>query len=328
MASEIEGQPGAAPEVVFTTNREESLGNERLGLLGLDHRLVESYIGQYRGLPPGEVGIHVESPDGRTGVLSIWQVTSQGERGESRTHILPLAIGVDGQRIPVWERTAHQLFRAAPASKKTDSPSDLLIAAVDAMLQRELRHRHIISDQRGYEAKLIGWIEAVGHNGSRDAGAWNYDILQAVADRTAKLEREPMDRDRKTADPDSPANPDDLGLGGDVRSMRALSIRQPFAEAILRGAKTSEFRSGPTAIRERILIYAGLKRYTDDDERQIADEFDMADVDLDNLPRGVIVGSVELYDCDGGEWFLRNPQRAVHPVPPTNRPNPVWFYPF
>src|SRR5438045_3131547 len=39
--------------------------------------------------------------------------------------------------------------------------------------------------------------------------------------------------------------------------MRALSIRQPFAELILRGIKTIEYRSRPTRIiGERFLIYA------------------------------------------------------------------------
>ena len=39
--------------------------------------------------------------------------------------------------------------------------------------------------------------------------------------------------------------------------MRALSIRQPYAELILRGIKTIEYRSRPTRIiGERFYIYA------------------------------------------------------------------------
>ena len=39
---------------------------------------------------------------------------------------------------------------------------------------------------------------------------------------------------------------------------RALSIRQPYAELILRGIEPIEFRSQPTRImRERFYIYAG-----------------------------------------------------------------------
>jgi hypothetical protein len=57
-------------------------------------------------------------------------------------------------------------------------------------------------------------------------------------------------------------------------------------------------------------------------------EFGITDVEADDLPRGVIVGSVELFDSDEGEWYLWNPQRAENFVEPVNRPNPVWFYPF
>ena len=99
-------------------------------------------------------------------------------------------------------------------------------------------------------------------------------------------------------------------------------------EAIMRGTKTTEYRSGPTNIRGRILIYASLGRYGDDAESEMLQEFGIADVEADDLPRGVIIGSVELYDSDEGEWYLRNPQCAEKFVEPVNRPNPVWFYPF
>jgi SNF2 family DNA or RNA helicase len=316
-AYSIEGQAGAAPEAVFTTDRDESLGNERVGLLGLDHPVVEEYIDRFRALPPDELGVRVQSPDGRTGVLSLWHVTSQGERGETRTHIIPLAVGVDGQRIPVWEKTANQLFRAIPATRKSELPIELLVSTIDTMLHRELGHRQIISERRGYDARLIGWVEVVGQNST-----WNTETLRVATERNLKS---------ITATPEratTSTNPDELGLGEDVRSMRALSIRQPFAEAILRGTKSSEFRSGPTTIRGRILIYASQTRHTDEEDRQLANEFGITDVDPDDLPRGVIVGSVELHDCDGDEWLLRGPQRAAKPVEPTNRPNPVWFYPF
>jgi hypothetical protein len=49
----------------------------------------------------------------------------------------------------------------------------------------------------------------------------------------------------------------ELGL----RPLRALSIRQPHAEAIMRGTKKIEYRSGPTKIRGDIYIYASLGRY-------------------------------------------------------------------
>jgi hypothetical protein len=46
----------------------------------------------------------------------------------------------------------------------------------------------------------------------------------------------------------------------DKEAMRALSIRQPYAELILRGIKPIEFRSRPTTIiGERFYIYASQK---------------------------------------------------------------------
>jgi superfamily II DNA or RNA helicase len=313
----ITGQNGSPPETVFTTNRDESLGNEKLGLLGLDHRVVEQYMTQYRELAPTELGVKVQSPDGRTGAVSVWQVTSQGERGETRSHIVPLAIGSDGQRVPMWERSVDQLFRAAPSQRSTNPPVEILVSACDSMLHRELGHRQIISERRGYEARMIGWMEVVGQT-----GAWDGAAIQTAIEKSSRS-------NTKSAERAAPAaNPDALGLGEDVAKMRALSIRQPFAEAIMRGTKTTEYRSGPTNIRGRILIYASLGRYGDDAESEMLQESGISDVEADDLPRGVIIGSVELYDSDEGEWYLRNPQRAENFVEPVNRPNPVWFYPF
>ncbi len=45
--------------------------------------------------------------------------------------------------------------------------------------------------------------------------------------------------------------------------MKALSIRQPHAEAIMCDAKPIEFRSRPTNVRERVYIDASLARYAD-----------------------------------------------------------------
>src|SRR5205823_5046542 len=49
----------------------------------------------------------------------------------------------------------------------------------------------------------------------------------------------------------------------DEWTMRALSIRQPFAELILRGIKTAELRSRSTRIvGERFWIYASRKKWS------------------------------------------------------------------
>jgi hypothetical protein len=110
--------------------------------------------------------------------------------------------------------------------------------------------------------------------------------------------------------------------------MKALSIRQPHAETIMRGIKDVEYRSRATRIRGRIFIYASLGRYSNADEADMLADYGMEDVNADDLPRGVVVGTVELFDCDGDEWLLRNPERADQLLVSKNHPQPVWFHPF
>ena len=114
--------------------------------------------------------------------------------------------------------------------------------------------------------------------------------------------------------------------------MRALSIRQPHAEAIMRGIKKIEYRSRLTHIRERVHIYAAQGRYLDDLEAEMMADYKIKDVECDDLPRGVLVGPIELCDCtgDGGEyeWHVRKPERAKKLLKPTGRPQPGWFNPF
>jgi hypothetical protein len=110
--------------------------------------------------------------------------------------------------------------------------------------------------------------------------------------------------------------------------VRALSIRQPHAEAILRGVKKIEYRTRPTKIRGRIHIYAALGRDSVEYESEMMAFYGIKDVACDDLPRGVLVGTVDLFDCDGSEWHLRKRERADKLVPPLTQPHPAWFYPF
>jgi hypothetical protein len=73
----------------------------------------------------------------------------------------------------------------------------------------------------------------------------------------------------------------------------------------MRGVKKIEYRSGPTRIRGRIYIYAGLVRYSADEEAAMMDLYGIDDAACDDLPRGVTIGTVELNDCDGGDWHVR-----------------------
>lgn len=119
--------------------------------------------------------------------------------------------------------------------------------------------------------------------------------------------------------------------------LKALSIRQPFAELIMLGEKKVEYRRKPTRVRGRIYIYASKQRWEPDLEQHYAEE---SGLDLETLSRGVLVGTVEIIDClpveeaalgsNHGEycWVLSNPIRLAELPKPKEKPQPIWFHPF
>ena len=99
--------------------------------------------------------------------------------------------------------------------------------------------------------------------------------------------------------------------------VRALSVRQPWAHAIMHLGKDVENRRWRTHRRGRILIQASLKV-----ER---DEASKLNLDPDDLPTGAIVGSVEIIDCMRGSkskwaisgqwhWILKNARVVAKPI--------------
>jgi hypothetical protein len=107
---------------------------------------------------------------------------------------------------------------------------------------------------------------------------------------------------------------------------RAISIRQPFVEQILRGTKRYEYRSVPTNIRERVYVYASLKPRT---EKEL---WRGMGTTPHRLPKGVIVGTVEIIDCKpasfgGYKYKLANPKRLRKHLVAKNQPNPLWWRP-
>jgi hypothetical protein len=109
----------------------------------------------------------------------------------------------------------------------------------------------------------------------------------------------------------------------DQSEMMALSVRQPYANQIISGEKTEEFRSVQSHKRERVYVYA---------TERIAEGFDGSDPQIASLPRNRIVGSVEIVDCGGEDgayaWQLANPIRIDDARPVTGKPQPMFFTPW
>ena len=107
---------------------------------------------------------------------------------------------------------------------------------------------------------------------------------------------------------------------------RAISIKQPFVELILLGKKKQEYRGVRTHHRGRVYLYASMKP-KDDPElwRQVRRE-------KGTLPKGLIVGSVEIVDCirkgrKGFAYQLKNPKRLRRHLKALNQPQPIFWIP-
>lgn len=149
-------------ETLLTTERELSLQNENIQLLGLDHPLVATHLQTFHDLPPEELGVRVQSPDGANGILAVWLVEARGDKGQVQRMIVPLAADADGKRLVAWERQPEKLWKALP-SKPSHNQSDNQLAILrdrlEPMLQPEIEYRGLATGSRGFEAKLIGWVE-------------------------------------------------------------------------------------------------------------------------------------------------------------------------
>jgi superfamily II DNA or RNA helicase len=151
-------------ETLLTTERELSMQKESVQLLGLDHPLVAAYLRKFRELPPEQLGLCIQSQDGIEGVLAAWAVEARGDKGQLKRMIVTLGVDGDGRRRVAWEREPEKLWRSRAFSrdgKQADEKLAVLRNTLEPMLQRELEHRGLDKVNRGFEAKLIAWVEVV-----------------------------------------------------------------------------------------------------------------------------------------------------------------------
>ncbi len=79
-----------------------------------------------------------------------------------------------------------------------------------------------------------------------------------------------------------------------MKSMKALTVCQPYAELIARGDKPIENRTWPTSYRGPLAIHAGKsKAWLGDDDEEAA----LYGVDVRALPFGAVVALADLVAC-------------------------------
>lgn len=128
--------------------------------------------------------------------------------------------------------------------------------------------------------------------------------------------------------------------------MKAITIKQPWAQLIVEGIKDIENRTWPTKFRGRVLIHAGMDKtlmnvipssFLSVDQIDLIKNVKFSPKEWDLY--GVIIGSVEIVDCvinhpscwaEKSEitigamqmgvkpiynWFLANPIKFPEPIP-------------
>ena len=123
---------------------------------------------------------------------------------------------------------------------------------------------------------------------------------------------------------------------GSVKEIRLLSVRQPWAWALIHGGKDVENRSWSTNYRGLLAIHAGLQPHDTlkhdnwkEFEKQFVGRDVFKDFDIEKEPRGAIIGVIELYDCQPGHlvdsvwrddepgwfaWKVRQPVELPEPI--------------
>ncbi len=152
----------------FTLNRDKATGSESLELMGLDHPLVQEELGRWRSLPPEDVGLAVQGDVDEPVLLSVWMIETSGRNGERRVVVQPVAVRMNGTRVPAIERNCEHCFQASAAMPElsAEQRSDTFARFVEPTLQRELKHNGTANGDGSYSAELIGYVELVGTRSS------------------------------------------------------------------------------------------------------------------------------------------------------------------
>ncbi len=146
----------------FTTNRDLATQQDAVDLLGLDHPLMQEHLARWRALPPEELGLAVQTASDGPAVLTWWLIEASVGFRERRRLIQPIALSLEGRRLPALERTGQQLFSEPPTRPVlTDQQRADLFVQAEQTLQRELQHQGLASSSGAYAAELVGYVEIV-----------------------------------------------------------------------------------------------------------------------------------------------------------------------
>jgi hypothetical protein len=148
-------------DITCTINRDIARSEDGLDLIGIDHPLVTRFIDKWKMVTPDSIAISVSGYQDMPCILTLWMVHSHLTDADQRAYLTPLAVDRDGRRVPTLEKRRDELFRQMPKAPVLDlaERQKLLADVINPMLQRELQHRGIATEQGGYAVEMVGWVE-------------------------------------------------------------------------------------------------------------------------------------------------------------------------
>jgi hypothetical protein len=156
---ELRGTSGC--EESFVLDRDRAISDETVSLLGLDNHMIAGYLHRYKSLDANEIGVRVLSMLERGGILSLWQITCQSDKGHQITSMVSLGVDTNEQRYPTLEKLAGDVFQfpCATGQGSLVNGGHLLHDIIEPMLHRDLLHRGMVKDGQAYQSALVGWVE-------------------------------------------------------------------------------------------------------------------------------------------------------------------------
>ncbi|MCM8857683.1 MAG: DEAD/DEAH box helicase family protein [Candidatus Thiodiazotropha sp.] len=157
---ELSTDANAAP-IVCTLDRDLAQDDDSLTLIGIDHPIINRLSEQWRAASPLALGATAAVGLEQSAVLSIWLVQSFGSGQDAGTYVLPIAVDLDGVRVPIIEKQFRECFgtKAGQMLFSQQERLDLLHEHIEPTLQRELGYRGVASPERGYSTELLAWVE-------------------------------------------------------------------------------------------------------------------------------------------------------------------------
>lgn len=145
----------------YTSNRDRAAASDTLSLFGIDHPRIAKELAAWTDAPPERIGLSVQIKGQESSILSMWQVETTAAEGERKTLIVPIALSLNGLRLPHLEKKLEEVLASPPALRSSVlvERECFLKDHVEPSLFRELALRSRAHENVSYSTKLIGWVE-------------------------------------------------------------------------------------------------------------------------------------------------------------------------